>query len=78
MFENTSASVSSALITTLVWGVGIETPIAQGRSSHIVSMIEWIRTSKLSVENSLSFEVWGLRCWVQGSGFVIQSAGCMV
>jgi len=30
------------------------TPIAQGRSTKIISMIQWIRTSRLSINNSLS------------------------
>ena len=33
---------------------GIETPMAQGRSTKIISMIEWIRTSRLSIKNSLT------------------------
>ena len=32
----------------------IQTPMAQGRSSQIISTIEWIRTSRLSIKNSLS------------------------
>jgi len=35
-------------------GKGIETPMAQGRSSKIISMVQWIRTSRLSIKNSLS------------------------
>jgi len=31
----------------------IEFPMAQCRSSKITSMIKWIRTSKLSIKNSL-------------------------
>ena len=33
---------------------GIQTPMAQGRSIKIILMIKWIRTSRLSIENSLS------------------------
>ena len=33
---------------------GIEIPMEQGRSTVIVSMIKWIRTSRLSIKNSLS------------------------
>ena len=33
---------------------GIQTPMAQGRSTKIISMIEWIRTSRLSIKHSLS------------------------
>ena len=32
----------------------IQTPMAQGRSTTIISMIMWIRTSKLPIQNSLS------------------------
>ena len=32
---------------------GIETPMSQGRSTKIISMIEWIWTSRLSMKNSL-------------------------
>ena len=31
----------------------IQTPMAQGRSSKIISMITWIRTCRLSMKNSL-------------------------
>jgi hypothetical protein len=31
---------------------GIQTPMAQGRSTQIISMIKWIRTSRLSIKNS--------------------------
>ena len=34
--------------------MGIQTPMAQGRSTKIISMIKWIRTSRLSIKNSLS------------------------
>ena len=33
---------------------GIQTPMAQGLSTKIISMIKWIRTSRLSIKNSLS------------------------
>ena len=33
---------------------GIETPMAHGQSTKIIQMIKWIRTSRLSVKNSLS------------------------
>jgi len=33
------------------------TPMAQGRSTKIISMIKWIRTSRLSIKNSLSVGV---------------------
>ena len=31
---------------------GVQTPMAQGRSTKIISMIQWIRTSRLSIKNS--------------------------
>jgi len=33
---------------------GIQTPMAQGRSTKTISMVKWIRTSKLSIKNSPS------------------------
>ena len=33
---------------------GIQTPMAQGRSTKTISMIKWIRTSRLSRKNALS------------------------
>ena len=33
---------------------GIQTPMVQGRSTKIISMIRWIRTSRLTIQNSLS------------------------
>ena len=35
----------------------IQTPMAQGRSVKIISMIKWIRTSRLSMKNSFSLQV---------------------
>ena len=32
---------------------GIHTPMAQGRSTQIISMIKWIRTRLLSIKKSL-------------------------
>jgi hypothetical protein len=32
---------------------GIETPMAQGRSTKVILMIKWIRTRRLSVKNFL-------------------------
>ena len=34
-------------------GRGIQAPMAHGRSTKIISMIKWIRTSRLSIKNSL-------------------------
>jgi hypothetical protein len=36
------------------WKSGIQTPTAQGRSTAIISMIQWSRTSRLSIKISLS------------------------
>ena len=36
---------------------GIQTSMAQGRSTQRISIIEWIRTSRLSIKNSLSGEL---------------------
>ena len=33
---------------------GIQTPMAQGRSTEIISMIKWIRTSRLSIKISIT------------------------
>ena len=33
---------------------GIQIPMARGRSAQIFSMIEWIRTCRLSIKNFLS------------------------
>ena len=50
---------------------GIQTPMAQGRSSEIISMIRWIRTSRMSIKNSLSLGfrdlVFGFRVHLLGS-----------
>ena len=35
-------------------GMGIRTPMARGRSTKIISMMKWIRTSRLSTKISLS------------------------
>ena len=35
----------------------IQTPMGQGRSTNVISMIKWIRTSRLSIKNSLSLRV---------------------
>ena len=34
--------------------MGIQTPMAQGRPTKIISMIRWIRTSRLPIKSSLS------------------------
>ena len=33
---------------------GIQTPVAQGRSTRTISMIKWTRTSRLSIKISLA------------------------
>ena len=35
-----------------IWKRGIQTLMAQGRSTKIISMMKWIRTSRLSTKNS--------------------------
>jgi len=35
---------------------GIQTPMAQGRSTKVISMIWWIGTNRLSIKNSLSWQ----------------------
>ena len=39
--------------------MGIQTPIAQGRYTKIISMIKWIRTSRLLIQNSVSLSTGG-------------------
>ena len=68
--ENANASpsppsVTPSLVTVSVTWIGryllgymeegIQTPMAQGRSTKIIYMITWIRTSRLSVKKSLSW-----------------------
>ena len=50
-------SVSSGQSSSVSRGYmeqGIQTPMAQGRSTKIISMIKWIRTSRLVVKKELS------------------------
>ena len=35
----------------IAWEKGIQTPMAQGRSTQIISIIKWFRTSRLSLKN---------------------------
>ena len=35
--------------------------MAQGRSSKTISMVKWIRTSRLTLKNSLSLDPWNGR-----------------
>ena len=46
-------------------GKGIQTTIARGRFTKVISMIKWIRTSGLSIKNYLSGS--GV-CWAVGLG----------
>ena len=41
-------------------GKGNSTPVAQGRSTKIISMIMWTRTSRLSIKISLSHHLYGI------------------
>ena len=53
-----------------IWKMGIQTPMAQGWSSKILSTIKWSRNSRLSIKNSLSLCLPGLRVggvWGTGS-----------
>ena len=45
------------------WKSGIQTPMAQGRSTTIISMIQWTRTSRLSIKISLSLKGATVRQW---------------
>jgi len=48
----------------------IQTPMAQGRSTKIISTSKWIRTSKLSMKHSLSLRVSPRQGFWIGSGKV--------
>ena len=39
---------------TATWKMEIQTPMARDRSAKIISMITWIRTSRLSIKKSLA------------------------
>ena len=43
-----------SVFTSVCLEKGIQIPMAQGRSTKIISIIRWIRTSRLSINNSLS------------------------
>ena len=53
---------------------GIQTPMAQGRFHEMISMIKWIRTSRLSIKNSFSLQVSGFRILGLGSGVCHRSS----
>ena len=46
--------VSSSVVDIRLHGKEIQTSMAQGRSTKIISMIEWIRTNRSAIKNSLS------------------------
>ena len=55
---------------------GIQIPMARGRSTES----KWIRTSRLSIKNSLSSSAVDLQrsCSADGSGFTGRGLGCRV
>ena len=60
-------TVSSIHSCDLVWmsghlEKGIQPPMAQGRSTKIITMIKWIRANRLSIKNSPSLD----RCRICG------------
>ena len=55
---------------------GMQIPMAQGRSTRIISMMKWIRTSRLSIKNSLSHSyVWGLQLGLEVWGLEFRAQG---
>ena len=48
---------SDRQVDTRLPGNGNSNPHGQGRSSKIISMIKWIRTSRVSIKKSLSLSV---------------------
>ena len=89
---SSSSSTAHFFFSSAIWKTGSQTPMAQGRSTEIVSMIQWIRTSRLSIKKYLSpppalpLRVQGVRvsleecsgCRVQGLGFRVQDSGFRV
>ena len=47
--------------------------MAQGRSTKIISMIKWIRTNRLSIKNSLSWQMGVLRKTVEAQRLELQA-----
>ena len=41
-----------------IFKMEIQTPMAQGRSTKIISMIKWLRTGRSLMKNSLSLSVY--------------------
>ena len=52
------------------WKREFKAPMAPGRSTNIISMSKWIRTSRLSIKNSLSGRSVTLPCSAAHSRFV--------
>ena len=55
-FDGEVGHVGSPYIGRSIYGyleTGIQTPMAQGRSTQIIAMIKWIRTSRLSITLSV-------------------------
>ena len=72
-----SWSGSSITIMGTYMEKGIQTPMAQGWSTKIISMIEWIRTIRLSMKNTVNREHHH-HCHVPASGFRVQGSACGV
>ena len=51
---STKVSLATRKADIRLPGKGIQTPIAQGRSTQIIPMAKWVRTGRLSMNNSLS------------------------
>jgi len=62
-----------------IWLPGKETstPMAQGRSTKTISMIKWIRTSRLSIKNSVSLELY-LSSVVESMNAKIVKVVCLI
>jgi hypothetical protein len=68
---------------------GIQTPMARDRSTKIILMIKWIRTSRLSIKNSLSlrslaqsltypYALWYKPCPVQSTSSALTALRSLV
>ena len=55
-------------------GKGIQTPMAQGRSTKIIAMIKWIRASRLSIKKSISRTCTARCCWDRMSSARVDGA----
>ena len=65
-----SRGASRVWSTTCPAAKEFQTPMAQGRSTKIMSMIKWIWTSRLSIKNPLSAWPPELRC-VEAHGEIV-------